>query len=363
MTRKEIVTVKKRAAVEHDPREQAREKQNACAVSHQPLQAPVVVCAMGLLYNKEALLQALLSKQLHAFPHFSHISGLKDVSAVSLTWASKHAAASAAETKEQTDAHAALYTCPITSLPSNGANKFIAMQPCGCVISDRAWKSVRAGNAEAACLVCAKPVAPDTAPPAVQLELPSVSAAAAASSVAAESTAPAAHAAFHHPAYITLFPSGDEVLYLRAVLSLKRHAKDAAKALAKASKADKKSLASSLAAPMEESKEGDSTVPAGHKRKAQYQSVASPSSSLSHADKKQIAPPAPAAGAHAALVASRTGNTISDSVKRITAAASASVAERKKDSNFSRMFLTQEQLRNFKPSPISTKPESCMSML
>lgn len=382
--RQELVTTKKAAVQLHNPKEVARDQANSCTLSHEPLKAPVVACALGQLYNKTALLEYLLGKQ--RFPHFSHISGLKDVSPVTLTWSAPASAdeqkeASAAVSSKDVSADtAALYSCPLTGLASNGVNRFIALQPCGCVVSERAWKSVSTakGQAEAACIVCSKLVAADSAgatstPAAAAASSPSDSAAAPASALA-----PSAASPFHHPAYLTLFPGPEETLYLRALSAEKLRAKDAEKARAKAAKRAAAAGSAASAAAGDEAtaaaaSSSSAAAPAtssavgSHKRKADAQSIAgSPSvlaaaSSSAHASKKPHV--GSSAGAHAALVNERTGNTISAHVLAITSAAAASVAERKKDANFSGMFLTEAQRAATKYSSISTKPDSLMSRL
>jgi Rtf2 RING-finger len=48
-----------------------------CAVSNEKLQLPIVTCELGYLYNKDAVLTALLERTLN--PTFAHLRGLKDL--------------------------------------------------------------------------------------------------------------------------------------------------------------------------------------------------------------------------------------------------------------------------------------------
>lgn len=380
--RKDMVATVKRTVTAHSVKEQARGSSNSCALSQESLRAPVVACAMGQLFNKAALLEYLLAKL--KYPHFSHIQQLKDVSSVTLHWTpagqalqdgakatatNGNGAASELKEGDATAESESLYCCPITGLPSNGVNRFVAMRPCGCVLSERALKSVGGGAAKSSsaaagvvdvCLVCGKEVCSDSsAPPsptaAATAAASSTPAAAAASSstpsppaatATAAAVAPAAASPFHHPSYLTLFPGNEETLYLRAQLAEKIKKREAEKAAEKLAKKAAKRAAVADG-------EADGGADGTHKRKADGGS----SDAAPPRKKEKLS------GAHAALVASRTGNVISDQVRAITAAAAAAVADRKKDTNFAGMFLTEEQIKATTYSAISTKPPSLMSLL
>jgi hypothetical protein len=343
---------------------------------------------MGNLFNKEALIEYLLDKKNNPFPHFSHIQQLKDVSEVTLCWnvtKQQQQAAAAAKSSAATlsassplsllplldDSHQesvssssadaeqeALYSCPITGAPSNGLNRFVVLQPCGCVISERALKSVAAGTGGAgtaaaasndSCMVCGKDLvrdAPHSPSPVAVVpgaDGAAASAAASASAAAASSAATAAPAAsssssasfsssssprspFHHPSYITLFPQKEETLYLRAQLAEKLKQRELDKLAKKAAK--KAAAASATVTTTAAGAEGDHHL-AGHKRKADGES-----SEARAAKKAQRERP----GAHQKLVASTTGNIMADHVRAITAQAAQVVAQRRKESNFDSMF-------------------------
>ena len=98
---------------------QQMERVATCALSAQPLSAPVVVCELGKLYNKEAVLQALLDKTLQR--QASHIRGLKDVKELDLGGVTSPS----------------FYVCPITQLSLNGILPFVVVWTNGRVLSEK----------------------------------------------------------------------------------------------------------------------------------------------------------------------------------------------------------------------------------
>ena len=75
-TRGELVKTKKK------PEKLSKDAQLAsrwrhCALSQQPLRAPIVACQLGRLYNKEVVIEALLGGDKPA--DLAHVSSLKDV--------------------------------------------------------------------------------------------------------------------------------------------------------------------------------------------------------------------------------------------------------------------------------------------
>lgn len=83
--RTELVKTKKKA-VKEDPRDSNESRWRFCSHSAQILHHPVVADELGLLYNKEAVLQALLAvKEGHPMPtSMKHIHSLKDVHQLNL---------------------------------------------------------------------------------------------------------------------------------------------------------------------------------------------------------------------------------------------------------------------------------------
>lgn len=113
-----------------------------CALSGEALKSPVVACALGMLYNKEALIEALLAKATRPLDErFAHIRSLKDVHSVTLHTDPEHdaqgAATSAAAGTDGAQQRAPFH-CPVTKLPFNGRLPFFAVRPSGHVVSERA---------------------------------------------------------------------------------------------------------------------------------------------------------------------------------------------------------------------------------
>jgi hypothetical protein len=77
-------------------------------LSKEPLKKPVVGCRLGFLYNKEALIQALLNKQLPKT--FQHIKKLKDVKDLNISL------------MEDKEAQETKVICPISMIEYSGLN-------------------------------------------------------------------------------------------------------------------------------------------------------------------------------------------------------------------------------------------------
>ena len=56
----------------------AKARATICALSKEPLKHPIVACWLGFLFNKEAILEALVLKKLPQF-YKSYISSIKDI--------------------------------------------------------------------------------------------------------------------------------------------------------------------------------------------------------------------------------------------------------------------------------------------
>ncbi|KAE8710475.1 hypothetical protein F3Y22_tig00110321pilonHSYRG00237 [Hibiscus syriacus] len=110
-----------------------------CALSYEPLREPCVIDKLGNIFNKEALVEAMLGKKLPK--EFRHIKGLKDMINIKLSMIPG----------EKSDAvDGAKFQCPITGLEFNGKYKFFALKNCGHIVSAKALKEVKSS----ACLVC-----------------------------------------------------------------------------------------------------------------------------------------------------------------------------------------------------------------
>lgn len=122
-----------------DPNEQRLSKWLNCALSNEPLREPCVVDKLGNIFNKEALVEALLGKKLPK--EFGHIKGLKDMVKIQL---------SLIPGMEDVHGGGTRFQCPIAGLEFNGKYKFFALRNCGHVLSAKALKEVKSST----CLVC-----------------------------------------------------------------------------------------------------------------------------------------------------------------------------------------------------------------
>ncbi|KAI9183662.1 Replication termination factor 2 [Blastocladiella emersonii ATCC 22665] len=146
-----------------------------CAVSKEPLQEPVVTCGLGKLYNREAVLHYLLDASSFgdAAHVCAHIRSLKDVVALKLEPIDKDgsSAASAGAKLSMMESAQPMFACPISGRPMNGRTRFVALWPCGHVLSEKALREAgskassedkasstdgaAASSATAECLMCA----------------------------------------------------------------------------------------------------------------------------------------------------------------------------------------------------------------
>uniref|UniRef100_A0A1B6CZ21 Replication termination factor 2 n=1 Tax=Clastoptera arizonana TaxID=38151 RepID=A0A1B6CZ21_9HEMI len=112
-----------------------------CSLSQQPLQKPIVACGLGKLYNKVAVLEALLDR--NNIPDVAkHIKSLKDVK--DLTLISNPAFQEEAEKGDgYIDRQAAPFICPVIGIEMSGRFKFCLLWSCGCVMSERALKTIK----------------------------------------------------------------------------------------------------------------------------------------------------------------------------------------------------------------------------
>lgn len=122
-----------------DPNEKRLSKWTTCALSFEPLKPPCVIDRLGNVFNKEALVKALLAKNLPK-PFSLYIKGLKDLIPIHLSSVSEDDARQASS----------LFQCPISGFEFNGMYKFFALSKCGHVFSAKALKEVKSSS----CLVC-----------------------------------------------------------------------------------------------------------------------------------------------------------------------------------------------------------------
>lgn len=124
-----------------------------CNISQTPLHDPVVACGLGRLYNKDALIMALLDKTM--LPETAaHIKSLKDVKELKLTHNTSYEA-SIDKGDQYVDHQSSPYICPVIGHEMNGNFKFCFSWGCGCVVSERAMKQLKSNL----CHKCQSPVA------------------------------------------------------------------------------------------------------------------------------------------------------------------------------------------------------------
>lgn len=125
-----------------DPNEQRLSKWLNCSLSNEPLKEPCVVDFLGNVFNKEALVEALLGKKVPKA--FGHIKGLKDMITVHFS------PIPGTESNRRSSAAGPRFQCPISGVEFNGKCKFLALKTCGHVLSAKALKEVKSST----CLVC-----------------------------------------------------------------------------------------------------------------------------------------------------------------------------------------------------------------
>jgi len=126
-----------------------------------PLQEPIVSCALGKLYNKDAILEFLLDRSAYGDGEeiCGHIRSLKvhfqlQSHAYSTDWALQdvktlkltHNPTKAAENGRDSDTAPAPFVCPLNFKEMNGVQPFVYLSTCGCVFSQAGLKAV-SGNA------------------------------------------------------------------------------------------------------------------------------------------------------------------------------------------------------------------------
>jgi hypothetical protein len=113
-----------------------------CAITQATLKFPVA-CRFGYLFNKDALIAALVNKSLE--PQFKHIRKIKDVHDATLTTNPAYSdAPKGAEVLDSArDCH---FICPVTQLPMNGKYKFVLIKTTKTVLSERGLKETASKN-------------------------------------------------------------------------------------------------------------------------------------------------------------------------------------------------------------------------
>ncbi|CAJ0592540.1 unnamed protein product [Cylicocyclus nassatus] len=143
---------KKKKAEKLDRSVKNASKWRNCQLSQQPLKKPIIACRYGRLYNKETVIEAILTKTIQNYEAAAHIKGLKDFKELKLR-ENKDFKKDEVKGDEYLDSNQSEFLCPVTSLPMNGINKFIVNWKCGCVFSERAVQEVKSN----VCYGCSGP--------------------------------------------------------------------------------------------------------------------------------------------------------------------------------------------------------------
>ena len=138
-----------------------------CAMSGEPLAAPILVDELGHLLNKEAVLRHLIAaKSVTSAGDGSAWAHLRSLKRDCVQLKPHFSAARA-------DGGPRRLICPLTRTEANGSNAFVALRACGCVISEAA---LRAGTSTgssvpASCPACDATLAPPGAAGFIRLFL------------------------------------------------------------------------------------------------------------------------------------------------------------------------------------------------
>jgi len=125
--------------------EQARQKWNMCALSGEALRPPIVICELGKLYNRSAIVEFLLGEGMFVNNKeelkkngFGHITSIKNMTEVHLTKNEAVESKKATTNLDTTVHEPGRFICPVTQLETNGMHQFCALKTCGHVFSEKA---------------------------------------------------------------------------------------------------------------------------------------------------------------------------------------------------------------------------------
>ena len=114
--------------------EQQEHYWSTCALSHQPLSLPVISDALGTLYNKDAVLDHLLSAgqedkqglEARGEAFKDRLRSIRDV----------------VEVKFQAEAEGSKWVCPVTGKALGPGTRAVYLVPCGHAFSESAMKEM-----------------------------------------------------------------------------------------------------------------------------------------------------------------------------------------------------------------------------
>ena len=97
-----------------------------------------------------------LRKEAPLHKNFTHISKRGHLFELKLEPNPEYDALKGSATRVDTG-YAPLFICPITKRPTNGVTPFVALRPCGHVISEQCVKAIKPTEQGHVCIVCATP--------------------------------------------------------------------------------------------------------------------------------------------------------------------------------------------------------------
>ena len=148
---------------------------NLCALTREPLSDPVVACRLGRMYNKDAVLEHLISRNSlngnngdhksdeEPVDALSHVKRMKDVKELKLCHNPSFGVNGKQEklvNGRELSRMSFKYLCPITRKEMNGTQTFRFSWPCGCVYSEQAFKELsksrkdKEQNDSVECILC-----------------------------------------------------------------------------------------------------------------------------------------------------------------------------------------------------------------
>jgi hypothetical protein len=134
-----------------NPAEELLARWTRCHLSNERLAEPVVADELGSLFNKEAIVAALLTKSVPSA--LGHITSIKQLVTLKLDPVLRRGGGGdggpvAAKGSGGAPAAAADWQCPVTGLEMNGRARFVVHRPTGAVLAERALKEAPAAVEE-----------------------------------------------------------------------------------------------------------------------------------------------------------------------------------------------------------------------
>jgi len=147
-----------------DPAAATKMRWSTCALTQERLDEPVVACELGYLYNKEALLSAVLRKSLP--PKYAHVKGLKDVVQLQLTARLRSEREGADDGVSRvgqdgfggSNTEAFRWMCPLTNRMMGSGHSFVVLFETGVCVSKSALRECGGDNT---CPVSGTPYEPE----------------------------------------------------------------------------------------------------------------------------------------------------------------------------------------------------------